>query len=75
MRGVRNLGGNQSRNPSTGFRYQGGGGIVGRVGSFNGANNTPHSSGGSRNTPEASKVTSITSVVKPGGSNSSGSWG
>lgn len=51
MRGFRNFGGSQVRNPSTGFRYQSGGGIVSRVGSFGGTNNPPHSSGGSRNTP------------------------
>lgn len=45
------------------------------MGKLNGANNPQQSSGGSRNSSEGSKATSMVSVAKPGESSTSGSRG
>lgn len=49
MKEVRSFGGASSRNPNTGFMYQGGGGIVSRVGTLGGANSAQSSNGPGRN--------------------------
>lgn len=65
MKGFRNYGGSQNRNSGMRFRYQGGGGIVSRVGAFSGTHGSQSVNRAGRISQEGSKATSMASVAKP----------
>lgn len=66
LKEVRVFGGNQSRNPNFGFRYQGGSGVVSRMGLVTGFNNSHNPNRFGRAASSGSIASSNSVVSKPG---------